>query len=262
MRKLFLCLLILNSIQSVTKCSIKSWLEDFLYDMKLRMQFAKPYVITGSLASAGAVGPEWLRKPAVGSAGIYALYAWYTGFHEIAQIQEKYSRATRPKDYWTSRPQEEKPFLFCRWRQLDNQFGDGYYWPTAWWMTQDENEKKNVLKKLIEDINSNRIILIENGKRIERPRPDQVLKAIARELQALEADKELLKRYTTVYRKLMCAEEFKPDTSYFRILWPNYNRASRVYIELVTMIKRLEALGQIISNMKVSSGGNGWPQVR
>lgn len=242
-------------IQYEATASIKATFDEFLYETKMRARYYQPYAVGGSLVGLGLLTNRIMSTALLSAAGVYSLYAWYTGFFDIRTIRYKYKREIRPKDHWSGKKEDEKPFLFCRWRQQDDSYGDGIYWSTAWWMHEHRDE---VVKQLIKDIYSNRIKIGSS----ELPKPDEVLKAINRELKELEADKETLKRYTNVYRTMESAEEWHPDKSKWRIFWPNYNHASRLYIDLVIMLKRLEVLRDIISSMKLSSGGHGWPQQR
>jgi hypothetical protein len=253
---LLICFLSIHQTYSGTTLFINQ-VQSFVEDLKYRALYYKPYAVAGGIASLGIANPS-LGLYTTTAATIYALYAWKSGLNEIKALRKKYSRAMRPVDYWNEEMREDEQFLFCRWRQQDNQMGDGYYWPTAWWMEQDS---RNVQYALMQDIHAGRIVIKEGARVIKNLTPTHVINAIDRELRMLNEDKKLLKKYTDVYQRINQPEEFAPDTSYWRILWPNYNRASRLFIEIVIMMQRLEVLRTIVANIKIQAGGNGWPRI-
>ncbi len=234
--------------------------------MKVRIENAKdrtryygPYVLAGGVVSGSFVTNARFGLGALGLTGVYGLYSCISGYYKVKRIKKNYTVKTQPKDYWyaSSREKGKEPFLFCRWRQQDDRYGDGYYWPTAWLMNEEQNLVK---KRFIQDIHAQRIEIISNGKIINKPRPDQVISAITDEIEQLELDKRALKRYTTVYLQFNQAEEVRPDNSFWRMFWPNYNMASKLYIEVVTMLKRLEILRDIVATIRSQVHGGGWPR--
>jgi hypothetical protein len=193
------------------------------------------------------------------SAGLYAVYAWQKGIREIASIRHAYKVVPKPLQHWNSL-NSDAPFSFARWREKDF-YGDALYWPTAACMV---NYISIIQETLINDIYASRIRVVskEDGKTIDFPTPMHVLRAINDELAQLEKDKKILKRYTDIYRRIAQDESFIPDKSLWRIFWPNYNRASRMYIDVVTMMDRLHMLKTAVASLCATAGNNGWPRLQ
>ncbi len=257
--KIFFSLLLIISFSSITHADLESRIEEvkeYIEDTKCHVRYYAPYALasTVSLGSFSA-GPKF-GTSVLAMLGIYSLYTTYQGYKEIKAIEKNYKVNTKVADYWNSFYDDET-FLFCRWRQQDDRYGDGFYWPTAWLCNA---ERKEVRKIFIQDIHAQRIEIITNGKKINNPKPAQVISAINNELNKLERDKKRLQAYTNVYRGVEQPEAFHPDTSSRRIIWPNYNRASKLYIELVQMMKRLEILRDIVALIRSEVSGDKWPR--
>ncbi len=243
-------------------------MDSFVENMKMRIENAKdrtryygPYVLAGTVVSGSFAKSSSLGLCVLPATSLYGLYSWVSGYYEIKRIKKNYTVKTKPNNYWQafSREKEKELFLFCRWRQQDDRYGDGYYWPTAWLMNEEQDLVK---KRFIQDIHAQRIEIISNGKLTNKPRPDQVIAAITDEIEQLEQDKRELKRYTTVYLQFNQAEEVKAYNSFWRMFWPNYNMASKLYIEVVTMLKRLEILRDIVATIRSQVHGGGWPRAQ
>ncbi|MEX0940733.1 MAG: hypothetical protein WDZ41_05205 [Candidatus Babeliales bacterium] len=230
-----------------------------MYDTKDRVLYYKTYLFAGLIGSSGFLINKKVGMSTLCAMPVYGLYEWFSGYKEIQKIKKHYQVRTTVEDYWKeANAKKDELFLFCRWRQQDDRFGDGYYWPTAWLMNE---EKYLVRTAFIKDIYAQRIRVQINGKKIDNPSPIQVMVALNKEIEQLQEDKQLLKKYTDVYRNVEQPEAFHPDNSGVRIFWPNYNLASQIYIELVVMLKRLETLRDIISSIRTEVGGNGWPRL-
>jgi hypothetical protein len=240
--------------------------DSFLEETKVKVQNAKDitryygrYAVAGAVVSAGFAKDYRAGLGALCLTGLWGISSAIVGYLEIKQIKQKYTVKTRQENAWHSyeNASESEPFSFARWRQQDDVYGDGYYWPTAWLM---QEEPILVRRYFLHDLYSQRFIIRSNERLINRPRPDQVVAAINDEIAELERDKLGLKPYTTVYLQFEQAEAAKPDISYWRLLWPNYNTASKLYIEIVTMLKRLEVLRDIVATVRAEVPGGGWPQ--
>lgn len=237
--------------------SMMEKIQNTLEEIKDRTLYYKPYMVSGALMTGGvAIAPRYAAA-VLGITGIYGLYEWKKGYDCIEGIYSKYNLKTMPHTYWNDRESNDQRFLFCRWRQKDDQYGDGMYWSTAWWMNEYRTEVK---RKLIHDAYAGRLILFENNKSIEMPNPVQVFQALKQEMKMLHEDKKKLKRYTIMCYDVDQPEAFHPDASYWSLLWPNYNKASQLYIEIVMMLRRLDILQEIIAEIRAEVGGNGWPQ--
>lgn len=226
----------------------------FVDECKNRTLYYSPYVITPAIGATGALlGKKWLPA-SLSAATVYGLYAWLSTWADIVNIKHKYQGRTRPTDFWKESPYQEKT-LFCRWRQLDDQFGDGVYWPTGWWLKAHEEE---IEEKLLQDIYAGRIRLSYRGT----PTPKDVIAAINEEMNQLSGDLLYMRRYTDVYRRYGQPEAFVPDRSDMRVFWPNYNRASQLYVELAMMLGRLVVLQEIVAGLCAKTGGNRWPRLK
>lgn len=225
-------------------------------DAKCRIRYYGPYAAASTVGVTAFLGGKKLGALVVAGLGIYGLHTAYFGYKEIAAIEKKYKLATKSVDYWNSFYTEE-PFLFCRWRQLDDRYADGYYWPTAWLCNEERYE---VRASLIRDIHAQRIEVMVNGKKVRNPKPSQVITALNSELYELEQDKKRLQSYTTIYRTVEQPEGFYPDVSWRRVLWPNYNKASKVYVDIVQMMKRLEVIRDIVAQTRSEVSGDRWPR--
>ncbi len=202
MKKLFFISAIsMLGIFFTNQASIATIADDIHYiinEAKIRCHYYKPYVISGSLIGTSMVFNDkpFLCTSLLATAGAYAVYAWQKGAYDIDSLKKKYSAQAKIVDYWHESKDGISTTLFCRWRQ-DDYYADGMYWPTAWWMSA---HKDLVKKSLLQDIYSGKITIIEQGKVIDIPTPEQVIKVILGELKQLEQDKQYLKRYTNIYR--------------------------------------------------------------
>jgi len=238
--------------------------DSFLEETKVKVQTAKdltryygPYALAGTIVTGGFAKDYRVGLSALGLTGAWGVGSAFAGFIEVRKIRQKYKVKTRHADAWQSTASEPEPICFARWRQQDDRYGDGYYWPTAWLI---QEEPTMVRRFFLHDLYSQRFHIQVRDRLISRPRPDQVVAAINEEIAELERDKRALKPYTTVYLEFDQAEEAKPDISYWRVLWPNYNTASKLSIEVVTMLKRLEVLRDIVATVRAEVPGGGWPQ--
>lgn len=259
MKKILSCLLVLHFFSTLSG-DIESRIEGIkerIEDTKCFVRYYGPYAFCSTLSLGSfSIGPK-CGAMVLASLGFYSLYSTLKGYKEIKAIQKKYKVKTQMADYWNDFYQDES-FLFCRWRQQDDHYGDGFYWPTAWLCNEERKEVRNVF---IQDIHAQRIGIVSNGNKTKKPKPSQVITAISKELDAIEKDKKQLQAYTNVYRSVEQPEAFHPDTSIKRLFWPNYNRASNLYIELVQMMKRLRVIRDIVAGIRAETSSDRWPKV-
>ena len=202
------------------------------------------------------VGALINKKLGVACAASYVGFTTLNGMHGVYYINKKYEKKEYTQDGWHSDLDKTNIFYFARWRQYNE--GDGLYWTTAWQLNE---EIELVKKQFLKDLYAGKFIVIDlKGKRIPSPTPQQVFTAIRAELQELDKDKKTLAAYTDVYYAISQPEEFHPDISYMKFLWPNYNGASRLYIEIDVMMKRLQKLLDIVASLRAAVGGHGWPK--
>lgn len=215
-----------------------------------------PYVFAGLIGASGFFFSGKAGVCTTSIAGMYGMYRAAEGFLIVRDLRQKYARPERVTSHWQGMKPKAQRFMFARWRQMDDYYGDGYYWPTVWSVTE---EKHNVVYYLYKDILSHRIVIKLGDYDIVSPTPLQVIEALKKEIEEIESDLRLLEPYTNINRVMEQPEEFRPDHSYWRIFWPNYNRASQCYVELVVMLKRLYALIEIVSEVRMNSSKEDWP---
>jgi hypothetical protein len=257
MKRLFLGWFIITAVPAYAGIGqIVNHFYQICEDIQYRTLYYKPYAVTAGLGYIGILKPNVALYSST-CALVYALYAWKSGLNEIKALKRKYTRRSKPVNHWQDQSLQAEPFLFSRWRQQDDQAGDGFYWPTAWWL---QNDEYNAQRKFLQDLYAGVIRVYEGGKVLENPTPQHVMHAINQELKMIQDDKKILKKYTDIYRSVKQPEEFKPNLSLARaFLWPNYNRASRLYVDMVIMINRLEVLRTLVAKMLSGVAGNGWP---
>ncbi|MGE0206841.1 MAG: hypothetical protein AB7R69_03240 [Candidatus Babeliales bacterium] len=257
MKKFFLSFLLISCVTA------QGSFESIVHEVKERVQDARcysryygPYVVGAPIALSGFTVNKEVGLSIFTLAGLYSVYAAVQGYREIRDIAHKYAVTPKAVDYWNNFYSDE-PFLLCRWRQQDDRYNDGYYWPTAWLCHEEQHM---VRKKLIEDVHAQRIAVTLNGKKITQPKPSQLMQALTQEIQSLEQDKCRLQAYTPIYRSVEQPEDFHPALGISRILWPNYNRASQLYIDIVQMMKRLEVLRSIVGKLRSELVDDRWPK--
>lgn len=211
-----------------------------------KARYCAPYVLTPLVGLA--IGTKINGPLGAGAVAGWAGYSLYSGSRELYSLKKKYKNHERQLNEWHNL--QSSNFYFARWRQLSE--GDGSYWGTPW---QIDNDFYNVKEWLLHDIYAGRFQV--NNK---TPLPDQLLQIIRDELQELAHDKNSVAPYTDVYYAFNQPEEFHPDVSYKRFLWPTYNVASRLYIELDVMMKRLQSLIDVVASIRKEVGSNGWPR--
>lgn len=252
---LFFFVLFGSSLQADLE-SIVHQIKEKVEDTKCHVRYYGPYAGASALGATAFVGGKKLGACVLAGLGVYGLHAAYFGYKDIKALEKKYALVTKSVDYWNNFYPEEQ-FLFCRWRQLDDRYGDGFYWPTAWLCHEERHAVRSVL---IRDIHAQRIVYTYQGKKIQSPKPSQVIAAVNAELLELEQDKRRLQAYTPIHRTVEQPEAFHPDMSWRRILWPNYNKASKLYIEIVQMMKRLEVIRDIVAQIRSEVSGDRWPR--
>jgi hypothetical protein len=258
MQKIFCSLLLIFSFSAQADfASSINYIKERIEDTKCQIRYYGPYVLASTVGVTSFAGGKTMGASMLAALGIYATHAAYVGYQEISAIEKKYCLTTKAVDYWNNFYPEEK-FLFCRWRQLDDRYGDGYYWPTAWLCHE---ERMLVRTAFIRDVHAQRIEIIHETKKIKSPKPSQVMTALNAELFDLEQDKKRLQAYTTIYRTVDQPEAFHPDVTWKRMLWPNFNRASKLYIEIVQMMKRLEVIRDIVAQIRSEVSEDYWPRV-
>lgn len=244
-----------SSVLADLESSIEN-IKEGIEDTKCHVRYYGPYVLCSTIGLSSFAGGSKCGLAILTALGLYGAYSSYQGYKTIKSLENKYKVTTKAADYWNNFYEDEK-FLFCRWRQQDDRYEDGFYWPTAWLCHE---ERKIVRQKLIQDIHAQRIEIMSNGKKVRNPKPIQLMRVIHDELTMLEHDKKALRYYTNIYRGIEQPEAYHPDVSYKRILWPNYNRASKVYIEIVQMMKRLEVIRDIVAHISSEMPSGGWPK--
>ena len=221
-----------------------------------KVQYYRPYVIAPVVGAL--VGGIINKKLGAACVASYVGYTTLSGMHGVYHIKKKYEKKEYTQDGWHSGVAQTDIFYFARWRQCNE--GDGLYWTTAW---QLDEEIALVKKQFLKDLYAGKFVVINSqGKRVPSPTPQQVFTAIRAELQELARDKQTLSAYTDVYYAISQPEEFHSDISYTKFLWPNYNGASRLYIELDVMMKRLQKLLDIVASLRAAVGGHGWPKYK
>lgn len=220
-----------------------------------KAQYYAPYIIVPAVGMV--TGKILNKKLALAGIGAYIGGTTLDNMKTIYRIKKKYQRTEHSHDGWHRAAGQAPAFYFARWRQVNE--GDGIYWTTAWQINEDSQQVK---KKFLQDLYAGKFVVMnDEGELIPFPTPQQVLGAIRAELQELAKDKEALAPLTDVYYAFARPEEFCPDISYARLLWPNYNAASRLYIELDIMMKRLEKVLDIVAELRATVGGHGWPRI-
>lgn len=216
-------------------------------------RYYAPYIAVPAL---GALVSNFSPKLAVGGVGLYIGHSTLSGMYNVYRLKKKYERKERNEHQWHAGISQIDVLYFARWRQFNP--GDDFYWTTAWQLEQDI---KTVKTYFLKDLYAGKFVVINaQGKLVTSPTPDQVFVALRSELQELSKDKQLVAPLTDIHYTLSQPEEFHPNVSYTKVLWPNYNAASQVYIELDIMMKRLEKLLDIVAELRASVGGSGWPK--
>lgn len=205
-----------------------------------RIGYNKNYLIGGA---AVAVGCKFSPKYTLATAGAVSLYLAASGWYQLWKIGRKYQQSERSDREWTFGSSIESSML-SRWRQ-NNQFGDGCFWQSAYWM---HNDFENVKAMFMIDIRAQRIVIKDaQGHVINNPQPWEVINAIKREMASILEDMKVVAAYTDIYKVYAQPEEFQPDTGYTVLLWPNYNTASGLFVHLDQLVKRLDVLRDVVS---------------
>lgn len=205
-----------------------------------RIAYNKNYLMGGA---AVAVGCKFSPKYTLATAGAVSLYLAASGWYRLWKISRKYHQDERSDREWTFGSSTESSML-SRWRQ-NNQFGDGCFWQSAYWML---NDIESVKAMFMVDIRSQRIVIKDaQGKTINNPQPWEVINAIKREMASILEDMKIVGAYTDIYKVYAQPEEFQPDTGYTILLWPNYNMASALFVQLDQLVKRLDVLRDVVS---------------
>lgn len=205
-----------------------------------RIAYNKNYLMGGA---AVAVGCKFSPKYTLATAGAVSLYLAASGWYRLWKISRKYHQDERSDREWTFGSSTESSML-SRWRQ-NNQFGDGCFWQSAYWML---NDIESVKAMFMVDIRSQRIVIKDaQGKTINNPQPWEVINAIKSEMASILEDMKIVGAYTDIYKVYAQPEEFQPDTGYTILLWPNYNMASALFVQLDQLVKRLDVLRDVVS---------------
>lgn len=260
MKKNYCFLLVLSIVCVDNTAGLRTTLieiKESIAQAKNTALYYKPYIINGSLITCASISKKLprVRNACLMMCGIYSLYSWKKGIDDVKRIKRKYGISYKKASHW-NQSSSSPGISFATWRLYD-MVGDGCFWPNARCM---EHYKDIIKEKMLHDICTGKIIIFDRqGNKISSPTPEDVFKAIEREIDQLSREKNYIKRYTDVYRRVSDAQSFKPDFSAWRILWPNYNRASLLYIDIVTMVERLEVLKEIVGELRVQAGLAGWP---
>lgn len=208
----------------------------------LKLVYNKDYIVGGGAVIAGSY---FSPKYTVIATGIVASYMTVKARYELWKIKQRYYQSDRSEREWAM-PHAVESSLLARWRQ-NNQFGDGIFWPTAFWMKEDV---RVVQSNLLRDMRAGKLLITnQSGTVITSPTLADVLAAIKREMKQLAKDLKFISYYTNVSATYLQPEEFEAETGLAQILWPNYNMASELFVELDLLLKRLDALREIVAIM-------------
>jgi hypothetical protein len=205
-----------------------------------RIAYNKNYLMGGAAVAGGCM---FAPRSTLATATVVTLYLAAQARYTLWRIGRKYYQAEREDREWAFGSSTESSML-SRWRQ-NNQFGDGCFWQSAYWML---NDIENVKAMFMIDIRSQRIVVKDaQGKTINNPQPWEVINAIKSEMASILEDMKTVGAYTDIYKVYAQPEEFKPDRGYTVLLWPNYNMASALFVQLDQLVKRLDVLRDVVS---------------
>lgn len=228
--------------------------------LKYRALYFMPYYAIprlGLFASATALGLGGMSlAPAlgvgVGMAAVAGLATAAIDGLSIRMINNRYKVYDKKGDFSRRGLINQDDTLFARWRQGDD-YKDGFHW-------NDDKavilNKETVMSVLKSDKYHGRLSLKdpETGLVIKEPTPKQLIQAIDRELVLIYEDQRSLKSLQ-LERDVLHCKDVKKSTSWLRfLLWPTWNSAIETSADLVQMMRRLDALKAVLTELRVEIG--------
>ena len=226
--------------------------------MKYRFMYYAPYYLyprvglAAGLAAAGLGGMAAAPAVAVGAGAslfLGGLSAMISAV-KLRSIKNRYIVRDKKGDFSHRGMFTPDNTQLSRWRQQGDDYKDGLYWGDEKAVLLD---KETVMEVLKSDKYYGRLSLNdpETGLVIKEPTPKQLIESIDRELEAIYEDQKTLKSMQ-LERDVLHLKDVKKDTSWLRfLLWPNWNTAVETSADLVQMMRRLDSLKSVLTQLRV-----------